>query len=1163
MTKQAKKIFGIFLCLLLFFGLLPSLAFASADDVFWPIDGWLWAYSEEGALVSASFGQIPEEYGDEYYNEAYAMDVTLSGIEENANVVVGVMSSEFYDIESLYGTISTIGYTYETWETPGLAEEILADAAAHYSEDDEAFKFDVQFSDGYAQLIVYVYFIEEADEYETPLPIILNFYTVGSDTPTQLLTKVTPECGQFEAEHWLYGDERATYLVVPNGMDTVKATLTFSGNDYVVSANGVAQGPISENNQLEVTLNAAQVAFNAISEDSVNTITVSKDNYVTTYTIYVINQRFDDLPDAVVEYLCIGSQYTNTNSSDTNYGLRPVRSLVGSNYSAGGAGSGPVSLGNFGGFITYYYADAITDDPRNPYGIDFITFGNAYRGGQEFGEPGQVYVSEDGATWYALAGGMHYEDYADWEYTLTYVNDEGLTEIIDKTGNQKKYNLNYPTAYYYPYYDFGDDGENSLTFTGICFQSGDETDSSGSTMARYAGFGYTDLGSSGTQLEGETLSWASWELLARNIAKNPYAAYITGYNVGHHYDTPTDGMDLAWAVDEEGQPVDVSGKEFHYVKIATATNIVNQSLGEKSTEVNMVRIAQANESAVGKTAAPAGITVDGQAVDLTAETLSAVVDGPFNVAVDAPAEANVYINNQRASTAHFDQMPLHKIVRVIVQEGEKEPAIYVINLTEGDNPSPVATLTLDANGGTVEGGETWSCRFDADMSGDPLPQPTAPGDNYEFTGWYSGQKLYTGYPDVVADITLEAHWLQTGPDPEAKEISVSFRLIGSTLAEKDIDLNDGDYHGAEYVTWIPTKTYTMHEGDTVADLIILACNEAGISQSNAAKGYVATVTAPKSLGGYELSEFTNGERSGWLYTINGDHPDRGVTERRLADGDAVILHYADDYAWEVKDWGAIGGSGYGQQSDDEHNYWDAWLDCEDVAPPADEPPVVDPDWPDWPNWPIGPVGPVEPEHHFKPTPRPSETQPDKPADTEPTPAGPGTPAFRDVPNDAWYANAVAWAVANGVTSGTGADTFSPNGACTRGQIVTFLWRAAGSPKADSASAFRDVAADAWYAQAVAWAVEQGITVGVSDGLFAPDAPCTRGQIVTFLWRAAGEPKVNAANPFADVAEGSFYYDAVLWAVEQGITTGTSATTFSPDQNCTRAQVVTFLWRAAR
>ena len=171
--------------------------------------------------------------------------------------------------------------------------------------------------------------------------------------------------------------------------------------------------------------------------------------------------------------------------------------------------------------------------------------------------------------------------------------------------------------------------------------------------------------------------------------------------------------------------------------------------------------------------------------------------------------------------------------------------------------------------------------------------------------------------------------------------------------------------------------------------------------------------------------------------------------------------------------------------------------------------------------------------------------------------------FTDVAEGAYYADAVAWAIQNKVTSGMSATTFAPNASCTRGQMVTFLWKAAGSPEPKSlTTAFTDVKSGAYYEKAVAWAVENKVTTGTSATTFSPDATVTRGQSVTFLWKANNSPAAEGTSAFADVAAGVYYAPAVAWAVEKGVTSGMSATTFAPNSNCTRAQIVTFLYRAA-
>ena len=172
--------------------------------------------------------------------------------------------------------------------------------------------------------------------------------------------------------------------------------------------------------------------------------------------------------------------------------------------------------------------------------------------------------------------------------------------------------------------------------------------------------------------------------------------------------------------------------------------------------------------------------------------------------------------------------------------------------------------------------------------------------------------------------------------------------------------------------------------------------------------------------------------------------------------------------------------------------------------------------------------------------------------------------FTDVHAEDYYYDAVLWAAQEGVTGGTSDTLFAPNAGCTRAQAATFLWRAAGSPEPKSADLpFTDVPADAYYAKAVAWAVENGVAKGVSETLFAPNAGCTRAQIVTFLWRAQQSPASGGENPFADVPADAYYYNAVLWAVENDVAKGVSETAFAPNDNCTRAQIVTLIYRCRK
>ena len=188
------------------------------------------------------------------------------------------------------------------------------------------------------------------------------------------------------------------------------------------------------------------------------------------------------------------------------------------------------------------------------------------------------------------------------------------------------------------------------------------------------------------------------------------------------------------------------------------------------------------------------------------------------------------------------------------------------------------------------------------------------------------------------------------------------------------------------------------------------------------------------------------------------------------------------------------------------------------------------------------------------------TEPDEPIE----PDIPAENPFADVTENDYFADSVAWAVENAITNGMSATEFAPEASCTRGQIVTFLWRAQGCPEPKSnAKPFTDIKSDAYYCKAVLWAVENGITSGMSATTFEPETTCTRAQAATFIWRANGKPIAeNKEHPFADIVAGEYYYEAVLWAVENEITNGFSATEFAPANNCTRAQIVTFLYRAS-
>ncbi len=986
------------------------------------------------------------------------------------------------------------------------------------------------------------------------------------------------------------------------------------------------------------------------------------------YIFQCSKQLYSDMPSNVIDYLCIGSQYTNK----FPYGINAIATLRGQNpdTTTSTITTAPTSIGNFGGYITYYYENAITNKSNNPYGVDFLIHGNSVDGTDEFAEPGQVWVSEDGIDWYALAGSIHYDDIAIWDYTMTYKKNKTWE---DNKGNTGTIRYEFPEKNSYNLYNWpSTENVAEIAVSGIYLTPKGGINAFGNTLPQYPAFGYVDVHNLGNT----------------NIASNPYVEGGTYYDV----------FDLAWAVDAQGQPVDVSDKEFHYVKIQTASFIENGAIGEKSTEINMMRIAQPAAEDVGKTATPTNITIDGKTATPTnlasggsaAPVYDMSVSGPFIVEVDAPEGANVYINGERTSSRKYDAIPDHKIIRVIVQEGEKAPWIAYYNLSEGE---AAETVTLRFN----DGGSVTTGVYDKQMDGCALPVPAASAGK-EFLGWQLGQKLYTEFsframPDG-AELTAVWNVTSTAPAHSENNITVKFRLIGCSEAEDDINLADGNYHGAEYQTWIATRDYTIPDDYLVIDLIQLALSRAGLEARNPSGNYIESIFAPESLGGQEMEEFTNGPRSGWMYTIgrnadgsDGYHANNGVAQQKLTDGDVVIFHYVNDYAYEVADWDRLGGVGYPAQGDG--TYHNKWLEAEDVNPPSGSRPG-------------GETGEKKDEDKDK----------DKPAETpaaekvvetvkvEAKADAKGVAAAKveakavadavknaaekkadsivikpevtgdakevkvelpkasvseiakssvalvvetdkgsvEVPNEilkeiaeqAGGAN-VEISVADksvedagvkaAIADKLGDDANTDNAAVaeitvTSGdkKITTFsgkminasvsvdgkkgfaegkkyltlvisengkreLLAGKCSKGADGKlnvgvkvghlstfvvldkelKSFTDAEAH-WSADAVDFAVANGLMNGVSDKAFAPNSTLNRAMLVTILYRLAGSPAVADAAKFADVAAGQWYSDAVAWAAANGIVTGKTETAFAPNDNITREQFATMLMR---
>ena len=366
-----------------------------------------------------------------------------------------------------------------------------------------------------------------------------------------------------------------------------------------------------------------------------------------------------------------------------------------------------------------------------------------------------------------------------------------------------------------------------------------------------------------------------------------------------------------------------------------------------------------------------------------------------------------------------------------------------------------------------------------------------------------------------------------------RSMEVSFRLIGAKQAKQDVDFGKGVTTAAAdaaYQTWIATDTYTLEKGDKVYDLFTQALDEAGLQyhiRDN--NNYVDRIWAPAVYGGYELSEFTNGPRSGWMYTVNGKHPELGLNQQVLKDGDVVVWHYINDYSYEVGDWS---GTDAEYPSLGDKNTWVDFDQIPDVNP-GKKP---------------GAGGGTE---------APEEQVPQN-----------GKPmGFTDVQKGAWCYEGVKYVYEKGMMNGTTDTVFNPDHTITRGQIAAILWRLAGEPAAKQAASFTDVKADAYYAKAIAWAAEQGVTTGYADGSFKPDQPINREQLAAFLYRYAklqGKGFTGAwAFPlnYPDAQQVSEWaYEPLCWTTMKGVINGKADGTLAPKGNATRAQAAVMLMR---
>lgn len=840
---------------------------------------------------------------------------------------------------------------------------------------------------------------------------------------------------------------------------------------------------------------------------SKKTLTItSSDGKVTNTYNFNIQKKCTGYPDNVVDFLCINSQYTN--GIGTGNGASPWVSLAGN----------ITSIGNFGGYITYYYDDAITDNPNNKFGIDFYVYGNANKDTStstktSFFEPGQVWVSEDGENWYALAGSAHYDDGVDWNYSITYTkSSNGKTAWIDNHGNSHNglsYSGVYPSASIYSMNNLA--ASNSITLSGIALpaRNGQIATVGEATDAYPVKWGYADCFANGTK--------------GKDV--NPYTDNT-------NFDLQTNGFDLKWAVDENGEPVDVSDKEFHYVKIVSASNLWHSSFGEKSPEIAGVVKTTAQENAVGITSAPAGITIsdgaESKVVNLKeGQQVYSVDIGDMkyvSVSVNGAAETdNIYINNTRISfDGSADGFKItkeagEKKIRVVVQNEEKEPLVYLLKIkgTATETNDLVEGIKLDVSGSnrtaTTNDGKVYTTSVGYRISSvaiypvvDNDVEVTINGesikDEYSLS---TGENVFTiiGEKDgithtVTLKITKDSAPASTGT------ITVYFTLLGD-----DKHGESGEVHTLKQGnldTWISKTGIEVDSPATVLDVLEKAL-EGKHTVVNADGNYISKID--------DLAEFDNGALSGWMYTLNGTHPSKGVAEQSVKNGDKIVFHYTDDYTQEKgsEKW-------YGSSSSTTNKKDNALKTEEEQKDDA-----------------------VSAKTEF----------------TENT--------FIDIKKDDWYYNYVKYVYENNLMQGTG-NGFEPERKMTRAMLVTVLYRIANPEEKVNNHNFADVPEGQWYSDAVAWATENNIVKGVSENKFAPDEDITREQMVLIIYRYAKMQGFDAGGAsnlenFTDAKDVSDWaLDAIRWAIKTKLVNGTSETTLSPKATATRAQVAAILMR---
>ena len=886
---------------------------------------------------------------------------------------------------------------------------------------------------------------------------------------------------------------------------------------------------------------------------------------------YVIsfNRMASDAPAAVETYLPAPGQFVNTEAYQN-----ADKTL---------SNSAVVTLGSFGGSIVYKYDEPLKNDPKNPYGIDFIVYGNCFANtdgttASGAAEPAAVMVSKDGNTWYELAGSEYYTASAKHDYKVTYVNGDTSFKAAadvawqDNDGVKGVLSVNeyhkqpyYPNPDFYGKYNQGAGANTtynatSASFTGTLIDAG------------FYPFGYADSHSA-----AEPKS---------NQAVNPYLK-------NHQLIYNGDGFDLSWAVDSEGNPVQLD--EVSYIKIYNPTLAIRGEMGESSPEIATMLRAQAAEAAVGVSNGLTALNVNGQDVALQNGVYSYNLDAnkasTLAITPTADSAANIYVSNQRVSDGDTAAISAVDKVRIIVQEGEKEPVIYLLNftnikgansnadltalaLTPGDvSQTPSADNKLDFS---VASGVS-AVRFTPALANKQASAVLTAADGREINLTHGVQSeavsLKTGDNNFTLTVTstdktaskvytIIVNRAQSGGTATDQTINVRFSLTGDV---NHYDWGTGANTGShKNQTWISQKSITVPKNSTVKYLTEMMLNNAGISYTTNGI-YISEING--------LAEKDNGPNSGWMYRQNGIIASEGYAARKLSDGDVIKWFYTDDYTKETgyeDNWDKVnsgsaaaekyvvtfdtnGGSSVESQSIAKNGTvtkpsdptktgftFQGWHTDKNLTKKYDFTAKVTADMTLYAKWEV----------------KKDEVKDDKDY----------LAAFTDVDKNAWYAEAVNYAVKNNLLKGVAADKFAPEAEMSRAMFVTVLYRLEGEQKAALANPFSDVAKDAWYEDAVIWAYSKGIVTGVSAQEFAPNQNVTREQMAAILYQYArykgcDMSKTADLSQYSDSDEVSAWaLTAVKWANGASVVNGVSENALSPKTTATRAQAAAMFMR---